>query len=319
MQDDLPNRAKCPFCWEIAGRDDDWALPGFSCDRCGNFRVEPEFAKIDDFRSQPMPGVTVAIAGWIQSQNAVGIVPQIYRSEIKGLIDRPQPTLRTRAMLLLRELKQYCHHLNVRIDLHYGREMQRLLGVSYSADHHDLRMPIAILRGDGFVNQISDALEITIEGFLKLEAEGRKGAASSKAFVAMNFDKAFDLAWTSGFAVGISAAGYTPFRINEKEFIGGITDEIISEIKQSKFLIADYSGHKNGVYFEAGYALGSGLDVIQSCQADHLEKLHFDIKHINTIVWNEPNDLAYKLEKRIRAVMGAGPDTFVFPWAGGRS
>jgi len=64
----------------------------------------------------------------------------------------------------------------------------------------------------------------------------------------------------------------------------------------------------NGVYFEAGFALGLGLMVIPTCRADEVAKLHFDIKHLNTLLWNTPTELADGLNRRIRAVMGAGPD-----------
>jgi hypothetical protein len=71
--------------------------------------------------------------------------------------------------------------------------------------------------------------------------------------------------------------------------------------------LADYTGQVNGVYFEAGFALGLGLTVIPTCRADEVPKLHFDIKHLNTLLWKSPAELAEGLKRRIRAVIGAGP------------
>jgi hypothetical protein len=71
--------------------------------------------------------------------------------------------------------------------------------------------------------------------------------------------------------------------------------------------VADYTGHRGGVYFEAGFALGLGLKVIPTCRDDEIFELHFDIKHLNTLGWQTPAELADKLNKRIRAVIGAGP------------
>ena len=93
----------------------------------------------------------------------------------------------------------------------------------------------------------------------------------------------------------------------DKEYVGGISDEIMAEIRRSRFVIADYTKQVNGVYFEAGFALGLGLIVIPTCRADELDKLHFDIRHINTLSWKEPANLVDALSKRIRAVIGAGP------------
>ena len=33
----------------------------------------------------------------------------------------------------------------------------------------------------------------------------------------------------------------------------------MAEIRRSRFVVADYTGQVNGVYFEAGFALGLGL------------------------------------------------------------
>jgi hypothetical protein len=82
----------------------------------------------------------------------------------------------------------------------------------------------------------------------------------------------------------------------------------MAEIRRSRFVVADYTGQVNGVYFEAGFALGFGLTVFPTCRADEVSKLHFDIKHLNTLLWNTPAELADGLNRRIRAVIGAGPD-----------
>ena len=82
----------------------------------------------------------------------------------------------------------------------------------------------------------------------------------------------------------------------------------MAEIRRSRFVVADYTGQRNNVYFEAGFALGLGLTVIQTCRADEAADLHFDIRHLNTLAWKSPAELAEGLDKRIRAVIGAGPE-----------
>jgi hypothetical protein len=64
----------------------------------------------------------------------------------------------------------------------------------------------------------------------------------------------------------------------------------------------------------AGRVLRSGictrisLTVIPTCRADEIKNLHFDIRHLNTLPWNAPSDLADNLAKRIRAAIGTGPN-----------
>jgi len=82
---------------------------------------------------------------------------------------------------------------------------------------------------------------------------------------------------------------------------------MIAEIRRSRFVVADYTRQSNNVYFEAGFALGLGLTVIQTCHADEIGRLQFDIRHINTLEWQSAADLVVGLNKRIRAVIGAGP------------
>jgi hypothetical protein len=71
--------------------------------------------------------------------------------------------------------------------------------------------------------------------------------------------------------------------------------------------VVDYTDQVNGVYFEAGFAIGLGLTVLPTCQADQIDKLHFDIRHLNTLPWTSPTELATSLSKRIVAVVGSGP------------
>jgi hypothetical protein len=108
----------------------------------------------------------------------------------------------------------------------------------------------------------------------------------------MWFDDSMNDAWLGGFEPGIREAGYQPVRVDQKDYVGGITDEIMSDIRSSRFIVADYTGQTNGVYFEAGFALVLGLTVIPTCRADQIAALHFDIKHLNTLSWSDSTELA---------------------------
>jgi hypothetical protein len=195
----------------------------------------------------------------------------------------------------------------LRISIVRNLELQ---GVSYSRDPDELSVLLEVLRNDGLLRPDVDrtSVVISIEGLLAAEALGASGSGSLQGFVAMWFDDSMSDAWLSGFEPGIHAAGYQPRRIDKKDYVGGISDEIMAEIRRSRFVVADYTGHRNGVYFEAGFALGLRLTVIPTCRDDEISELHFDIKHLNTLGWKTPAELADKLNKRIRAVIGVGPD-----------
>ncbi len=108
---------------------------------------------------------------------------------------------------------------------------------------------------------------------------------------------------------GIRNAGYKPFRVDQKQHNNKIDDEIIAGIRGSKFLVADLTGHRGGVYYEAGFAQGLGLEVIWLCRSTDMEKMHFDIRQYNTIFWEQDKlaDLTKALKDRIEARFGHGP------------
>jgi len=124
-----------------------------------------------------------------------------------------------------------------------------------------------------------------------------------QAFIAMWFSTDMDAARTC-IGKAIKESGYLPIIIDEKEHNNQIVPEILFEIKRSKFMIADLTGHRNGVYYEAGYAQALGKEVILTCRSDEFSKRHFDIAQQNTICWKDIDDLYNRLLKRIEATVG---------------
>ncbi len=184
----------------------------------------------------------------------------------------------------------------------------KYLAVSYSENLEELDFLLQLLAHDGFlVTKGHLAASLTPAGCLEAEELQQRRPAVVQGFVAMSFDPALDEAYALDFDPGIRIAGYRPLRIDAKEHAGSISDAILAEIRRSRFVVADYTNSNNGVYFEAGFALGLGIPVIPTCHADWLGKLHFDIRHINTLKWDTPQQLAMSLAKRLSAILGDGP------------
>lgn len=152
---------------------------------------------------------------------------------------------------------------------------------------------------------------LTAQAWERVESLEQDSSKGEQAFVAMWFDPSMSGAYVNGFIPAIERSGYRPLRIDTKDHINKIDDEIVAEIRRSRFLIADFTcapkSVRGGVYFEAGFAMGLGLPVIWTAQSTSLEDLHFDTRQYNHIVWDKPDDLSRQLEQRIRAVLGAGP------------
>ena len=100
-------------------------------------------------------------------------------------------------------------------------------------------------------------------------------------------------------------------RIDRKEHVNKIDDEIVAEIRRARFVVADFThgdtGARGGVYYEAGFAHGLDIPVIFTCRKDRLDDVHFDTRQYNHIVWETPEELQDRLAKRIAAVLGDGP------------
>jgi nucleoside 2-deoxyribosyltransferase len=185
------------------------------------------------------------------------------------------------------------------------------LGASYSVSVEEVQRLNRLLAESGYYEHVRgqhiQSWLVTARGRLRIEELQRSRAASSTAFVAMWFSEETKDAWESGIKPGVQTAGYDPVRVDQIEHAGRIDDQIILQINRSRFIVADFTGHRGGVYFEAGYALGKGLDVIWTCRADQVNELHFDIRQYNCIVWQEPADLLSRLPNRIENTAGLGP------------
>lgn len=202
--------------------------------------------------------------------------------------------------------------------------LESFLGATYSISSEEVVTYLKEYQAAGYL-AISDntsgyvsRFQLTLKGYQVGDA---RQSSSQKAFVAMWFSDSMRNVYDAGFAPAIRDCGYRSVRIDFVEHNNKIDDEIIANIRGSKFLVADFTagfcGHsdsskqiyvpRGGVYFEAGYALAYGLPVIWTCHADVISQVHFDTRQFNHIVWDDPADLKLKLTNRILATIGEGP------------
>lgn len=158
-----------------------------------------------------------------------------------------------------------------------------------------------------FVRRLGDGTtaQITAKGLLHLE--GASGQDSSIGFCAMWFSEEVFPLWRDAIHPAIQNAGYQPLRIDTKQHNGKIDDEIMASIRGARFVVADFTGNRGGVYYEAGFAHGLGLPVIFMCREG--DDLHFDIRQYNCIFWksDQLDEAKTRLTNRIKATLGQGP------------
>lgn len=141
-----------------------------------------------------------------------------------------------------------------------------------------------------------------IQYLFSLEANGQN---SKNCFIAMSFsEKPEIIAIKEAIKLAVNETKYNPIIINEKHIESDrtINDAIIAEIKRAKFVIADFTEQKAGVYFEAGFALGLGIPIIYCCEEDDFKNnSHFDVNHYPHILYKTPDRLRKGLIDKIRA------------------
>ena len=146
-------------------------------------------------------------------------------------------------------------------------------------------------------------LELTVDGWAHAAELEKSTVQTWQAFVAMQFAPALDSAYDDGIKPALIDTGYAPFRADRVHYNDKIDDRIVAQLRRSGLIVADFTGHRGGVYFEAGYAMGRGAHVIWSCRKDDIGRAHFDTRQYNHIVWTEPTELRELLTNRIRATL----------------
>lgn len=155
----------------------------------------------------------------------------------------------------------------------------------------------------GYIVGLYENFEVTFDGWKKATDYSKKTSSSKTAFIAMNFDSKLQDVRTE-IKRSVEAAGFIPILIDDKEHNNQIVPEILYEIRKARFLVADFTNQRNGVYYEAGYADGLGLPVIALCESqDFHDNMHFDLRQKNIILWEKPEDIYEKLVRRIIATL----------------
>lgn len=301
----MTDRSPCAIC----GTPSETIPPTFDgihqiCPRCGEFKMSGTVRAMIEGRLDA--STQAKLSGWIFDQNRGGMDPPMITSNtLERIKTRPLPTAAERADRLLLEALRGQNRLGDR----FTTAEPRFIAATYSQSEVEVDYLFRMLSNRGLVDYTEGWWEVLLDGHNAAHELTHSMKQSDKGFVAMAFDNDLDPAYEHGFREGIENAGYDPVRVDRVEHVNRIDDEIIAQIRAALFVVADFTGHRGGVYFEAGFALGLNMPVIWTCQKDDMERLHFDIRQYNTIDWQTPKDLASRLQHRIEATVGKGPKT----------
>ena len=290
----------CPICHckDIeSNRDfttDSWTI---ICETCGKYQIT-DTALVNAQSERPKD--SHLLSGVLRNSWERGTHQQIDTINLSQLSkNAPRFTSLTEPMdRLLVWVSQKGKYLGDYVHLRATNEYP----IVYSKNPEEFSFLLQSLKAAGYLeNPGNGKYRLTVKGWERITEKSLAISDTGQAFVAMWFDDEMEKVWEQGFYPAIDDAGYQPYRIDLVEHNQKIDDRIIAEIRNSSLLVADFTGHRGGVYFEAGYALGLGIPVIWTCRKDHLEAAHFDTRQYNHIDWESPAELRQRLFNRIRA------------------
>lgn len=294
-----------------------------NCSRCGGFKMTSEaYEDIGNYSDMQIAN----ISGWIRENQGVLIMTD----KFQYFNDLKTPTIGEKATKLLKYIAKEIPTPGqwIQIDFQSISDLKTLkentdypqevfeklkkslpfLSITCALDSSELRYIINdyLIKEQGYLYG-ANKYQITPKGWAYLDSLKYKDVDSQTAFIAMWFNDSMNNLYDS-IKKSILQARYEPKRVDKTEHVNRVDDEIIALIRQSKFIVADFTGQRGGVYFESGFAHGLNIPVIWLCNSEEDKKLHFDTNHFNYIFWDKDNldELEQKLTKRIESVLGKG-------------
>jgi hypothetical protein len=313
--DRFQSNGTCSVCNSNCYQDRDaWGKKTVVCPVCGKYRVD---SRMELFLSDP--GIremryklsfffrTLAERGAGKQDNA--FFPIHNESSIQRSLATSDPRVHEKLNIFLRYIAKLSGFPGQTVAVDTANDYSVVCGKNAK----EAQFCIDSLQEQGLISveltlDKTPLCRITASGWQDLERLEQLGAESPNGFIAMWFDPSQDAA-RGAIKAAIAEAGYLPIRIDEVQHVNRIDDEIIARIRDSKFMVADFTGQRQGVYFEAGFMLGLGRQVIWICHESAFPDVHFDARQYNNIVYADLVNLKSSLRLRIEAIFGKGPIT----------
>lgn len=279
------------------------------CSRCGEFSFSGTAKASFDSR-QPDEQQCANLSAWLSRNSGT----QVRANDLDRLLALKAPSPHNRALAALSLLGRRTPKLGDEITVSKSEdELGPWLAASWSSTYGEVQFIFHSYLAGAMqavdVVVMNDAIRVRLlpKGYELLERGDP--AHSNSGFCAMWFDDSVEDAWTKAIQPAIEGAGWEAVRVDAIQHVRKIDDEIIAAIRRARFVVADFTGQRGGVYFEAGFAMGLGIPVIWSCREDHISDLHFDIRQYNMLTWKADDlvDFRKSLSNRIEAILGRGP------------
>ena len=249
----------CPFCKqqvrEIRAHPEHGSE--FECSRCGLYSLSTMLQSYGEKDSPPIESAHL-ISGMISHKWAGrGYFDSPHfasKADFKRVAANAPSRVQDRAGVLVEEIERRTKYLGQNVSV--GDDSW--IALSFAQNLEECLYLLRYIHDLGWVkSEITSHTRfacLTPKGFEEIDGARRSNLNSEKVFVAMWFpDKKspddrveMDRAWMEGIKPALEAAGFDPVRIDWDEHNEDINNRIKARIGQSRFLVADCTGHRNG-------------------------------------------------------------------------
>jgi len=291
---------KCPFCKTdaIVGENTDTGQLAYTDCLCGKYCIDMnprDDASYD--ASLKTDEDKILFSGYLRNNQSsqkdnqpITITDEFVREELPGILDYcKEKTLDEK----ISKIKSYIYQKTASIGQHVQLEVEKLYTFFYLKTHSELVAILKYLQESNILhktpvdtNTIVNVI-LTIEGFSKIESTQKNYLQSKKVFIACEFDTGYQDKLVKTIKAACAACGFDAKLVSDERHDKDITHKIIADLKQSRFIIADFTDQNNGVYYEAGYAMGMSKKVIRLVNEKQIKKLHFDTRQFSHIPWKD--------------------------------
>ena len=292
---------ECIFCKQpTAHKPSEDLFVNVGCKLCGDYKIEAAA------KCQVSKEMDPLICAWVRSKSDRGDPARIGINDIgaikKSLIPKGVAE-KLRLLLKWVASKSIYPGFNVLIN------PQLDWPVAWCSNADELTYHFEALVAQGLLakqarNTNGLPANITPSGWQSLEIARGEEVEEDLVFVAMWFDNQMDNAWLNGFQTGINAANYRAHRADKIPHTERIDMKVLGDIRRSRIVVADATGARPNVYYEAGYAEALGRPVIWTVQKERKKDMQFDTRQFPHILWSDPGDLAKNLEEFIAGLIG---------------
>lgn len=322
----------CMLCGCEKTKQSEWVryeIQEFECPSCGMYFVTRcDYEDLRDHRPLREKAQTWKLSALCRERVLAGRAPYFIR-----FTQSPTPPRENAQPIFFEELLDQW-------PIHIGDQLNRAL-VNLSREHPSkgkafrtpqLDMQLLFAAENAEANLIKVAIEeagyisvqrmanlrnekctLTPAGWMRVaELEAEKPGEDNPVFVAMWYGDEtsraeMDALFEHSIKPAVFDAGYRVTRADIEPHNDFIMNQVLGDIRVAPFVVADFTGNRNGVYFESGFARGLGITVINTSKRSDFEKAHFDTKQLMHLLWDEPPELREKLLQHIRGSIGEGP------------